>query len=109
MDEKQYPPRCKARVIAKHKNFFVKPSRKIKVRCTCKEKCFYKRKMPIPYSSSNGMNVFNSLNTYVIMMYYVHIKDDSESDVDSNSGSGSGSDLDLPPQRDVLRSSATSG
>ena len=42
-------------------------------------------------------------------MYYVHIKDDSESDVDSNSGSGSGSDLDLPPQRDVLRSSATSG
>ena len=42
-------------------------------------------------------------------MYYVHIKDDSESAVDSNSGSGSDSDLDLPPQRDVLRSSATSG
>ena len=54
MDQSQYPPRCKARVIAKHINFFAK-SKRIIIECSCNAKCSYKGKISIPYTS-NGMN-----------------------------------------------------
>ena len=55
MDQKEYPPRCKATVVAKHKNFFVKAHRKINVQCTCKANCSYKGKISIPCTNNEGI------------------------------------------------------
>ena len=57
MDQKEYPPRCKATVIAKHKNFFVKAHRKIVIRCTCNTSS-YEGTIFIPCTSSEG--IFNN-------------------------------------------------
>ena len=55
MDQKQYPPRCKVTVVAKHKNFFVKAHRKITIQCTCNTKYSYKGKVSIPCTSDEGI------------------------------------------------------
>ena len=56
MDHGQYPPRCKAKIIAKDSSFFTKSSKKIKVRCICNAKCSYKGKISIPCNKI-GMTV----------------------------------------------------
>lgn len=57
MDHRQYPPRCKAKVIANsHNSFFTKSSKKITVQCICNAKCSYKGKISIPCTKI-GMNV----------------------------------------------------
>ena len=55
MDQKEYPPRCKATVVAKHKNFFVKAHRKIIIQCICNANCSYKGKISIPCTSNEGI------------------------------------------------------
>ena len=54
MDRKEYPPRFKATVIAKHKSFFAKAHRKIIIQSTCNAKFSYKGKISIPCTSSEG-------------------------------------------------------
>lgn len=53
MDQKLYPPRCKARVVT-NKDFFAK-SRSIIFQVLCNAKCTYRGKITIP-SHKNGMN-----------------------------------------------------
>ena len=55
MDQKQYPPRCKARVNAKNKDFFTK-SRSISFQITCNGKCTNRGKIDIPWIK-NGMDI----------------------------------------------------
>ena len=98
MDLKQYPPRCKARVVAKHKRFFAKASRKIKIQCKCNTKQSYKGKISIP-CSSNGMYKHNVIYDIVTLsMADVYGENSSESDSDSST-----------QQAGRLRSSVTSG
>jgi len=52
MDKKLYPPRCKVKVQAKHKDFF-KSSRSINFKITCNTKCTNKGKIDIPCSGKN--------------------------------------------------------
>ena len=70
MDQKLYPPRCKARVQAKHTQFF-ESSRGLDFRLVCGRKCISSGKIIIP-SSNNGMYVkANQCSYYCKMSLYI--------------------------------------
>ena len=48
MDDKQYPPRCKARIKAKSEYFFTVSGKIMNYQVTCNTKCTNKGKIVIP-------------------------------------------------------------
>lgn len=64
MDKKLYPPRCKARVKANNKSFFITSMKKISIQVTCKAKCIDGGNIDIP-CIKNGMDIINILDSII--------------------------------------------
>ena len=56
MDQKLYPPRCKARVQAKHSSFF-ESSKSLDYQLACDKKCISTGKIIIPSSNNSRLTV----------------------------------------------------
>ena len=98
MDRKEYPPRCKATVVAKNKSFFAKAHRKIIIQCANHS---YKGKISIPCTSNEG-NYYTFVHKSMYISYvnnYLCEGDSSESDAE----------LTQPIAREQIKSSTTSG
>ena len=66
MDNKCYPPRCKVKIQAKHKDFFAKSSRNVKFYLKCNAHT-YEGMIAIP--CNGGKNIC----TYIYIYIYIYI------------------------------------